>query len=307
MGMSAAATETATAPAGTPPAGAATSAPAGAAILNPPGATPPAVRDAGGPPPAAPPAPAAPVLGRGGTALPPESVAQRVDRERRKLLREEYGTDDAARVEQIRAQRKADAARLQGLAEAEDARKREAMTAQQRLEADLAKERERAVTLETRLKTLEEERVMERQSSQLHDLASKHVDPSLVDWALIRFQRYVQSAPVDQIKRLTPRAIERWFEKFVSENPKAKREAAAPTPAPTPDQAPAKVAPAPEKPPRRVPLATSTAARGGAPTPRAPAAQAGAVAGKTIKPGLPNSMTKAEVNAYLATKGMRPY
>ena len=252
--------------------------------------------------------PAPTVLGRGGTQVPPESVAARIDRERRRLLREEYGTDDMTRVAQIREQRKSEAERFKALSTAEEARQREAMTAQQRLEADLAKERERVVALETQIRELKEAQVIDRQTAQLTEIASKHIDPSLAEWALSRFQRHLREMPVEQIKRLTPRAIDRWFAKFAEDNPRARKELPTGS-AKAPDQAPARVEPAPEKQPRRVPLATTPARAGGAPKPRAPGgpAPAGTVGGKTLKPGLPNSMTRAEVQEFMKSKGMRPY
>jgi len=240
--------------------------------------------------------------------VPTESVAARIDRERRRLLREEYGTDDATRVAQIREQRKTESERFRTLSAAEEARQREAMTAQQRLEADLAKERERAATLEAQIKELRDSQVIDRQTAQLTEIASKHIDPSLSEWALSKFQRHLREMPVDQIKRLTPRAIERWFVKFAEDNPRARKDLP-PNTSKTADQAPAKVEPAPAVTPRRVPLATSTARNGGAPKPRAPGGPVpgGTVGGKTIKPGQPNSMTRAEVQEFMKSKGMRPY
>lgn len=251
--------------------------------------------------------PAPTVLGRGGNQVPPESVAARIERERRRILREEYGTDDMARVAQIRDQRKSEAERFKALSSAEEARQREAMTAQQRLEADLAKERERAAALETQIQGLKEAQVIDRQTAQLSEIASKYIDPSLSEWALSKFQRHLREMPVEQIKRLTPRAIERWFSKFAEDNPRARKELPGATK--TPDQVPAKVEPAAAPSPRRVPLATTPARAGGAPKPRAPGGPTpgGTVGGKTLKPGQPNSMTRAEVTEYMKTKGMRPY
>lgn len=294
--------------AGTPPAA------PGVAPVPAPAASAPA---AGAPPAPAPAAPAsaagaAPVIGRGGAPIPPEKISDRVDRERRRLFREEYGTEDAAEVAKIRAKRKEDADRLQRFQSEEETRTREAMTAQQKLEADLAAERAKREGLEAQLRDMRESAAVSQQTTQLTEIAAKVIDPDLVEDALGRFQRHLRGLDVDQIKRLTPRAIERWFAKLVEDRPKFKLQPVA-APAGTPDRAPAAVAPpaaAPAKPvPRRVPLATSTAARGGVPRARPPAGPAdpSVVGGKDVRPGRPNSMNRQELNEHLRARGLRPY
>lgn len=237
---------------------------------------------------------AAPTVGRGGQ-MAPEAISERVARERRKVLREEYGTDDPKKISEIRAARKAEADEVKKLRDAEAERQRAALTEQQRLQADLERERERAAKLEAELTETRTQTQVEKQTAELRNIATRFVDADASDLALLHFQRHVQSLPVVEVKRLTPKAIERWFRKFAADHPKyARTDAPAAT---TPGPLPPKVA-APTPPARKVGLTS-----GARPTPRTAAKPAAAP--PPAKPIM--EMTKAELRAYQRARGLAPW
>lgn len=267
-----------------------------------------------------PPEPPPPPEQQGGQPQPPPQQGQHEDlrfqnrlaRERKKWLRDEFGTDDLERVKAIKAERAKQAEEQKRVAEEhkrlkaeEDKRKRESMSEQERLKADLEREKKRALEYQQKVKDLEAQQAYTEQNVVIEGIAQKHVDPDLLEDAMDRFARYVRTLDKKQLGALNERQIDRWFQKLATDKPKfAKPVEEKPADA-KPDQAAVKVgeqAPKPAAAPQRRVVTTSRKAvggkTGGKPVPPGPS--------KTAKPGQPNSMTKAELNRQYKEKTGRP-
>lgn len=255
--------------------------------------------------------PAQPVVGSGGSKLSSETLTTRLERERKRILKAEYGTTDQAEISRIKAERAKQAEEYAALKAKQDEVDRQSMTEQQKLQADNETLKKQNAELNEKLTAMQERQVIDQQTNAVSKIAGTYVDPLMIEEALFSFQRHVSKLSPDEVKRLTPRAIDRWFKNLAETKPGYKLRLANGTAG---DQkvddskiaAPAKVAD-PKPPVRRIALTTSNQPKGGAakPAPKAPAA--GTVAGKTVRPGQPNSMSKAELTAYMKSKGMRPF
>ncbi len=244
-------------------------------------------------------------VGKGGRPIPPDRLKDRlVDEARRaeaKFLRAEYGTSDPAKVAQIRKER-ADAIKYAAEHRTKDEERRRAeMSERERLEADLAKERAERERAQAELTDLRQQATVEKQTQQLTEIAGKHVAPQFTRYAIVDFNRHLRTLSVEDHRRLTPRAIERWFAKYAEENSVF---AATPAPKSAP-KAPAQ----PVAPTRREGISTTRAAKGGPPRPAAPSAptRGDLYKGKTPKPGLPNSMNRTELREYMNAKGLKAW
>lgn len=260
-------------------------------------------------PEAAPPeAPRSPfVAGRGGQPIAAEPLKIRLEEERirtrNRLLREEYGTHDPDKVAAIKKER-ADAVKFASEFKAKEGeRQRAEMTERDRLAADLAAAQAEREKLKAELTDLQQQTTAERQTAQLTEMAGKHVAAKFARYALVDFNRHLRSLPVEEHRRMTPRAIDRWFAKYAAENPEFAATAAEKKSKPA---APATPPPQPA-PVRREGITTTRAPRGGAPRPTAPSnpSDPGLYRGKTPKPGLPNSMNRAELSAYMKERGLK--
>lgn len=248
-----------------------------------------------------------PVVGTGGT-ISPERVSQVRERARRAALREAFGTDDPAKIQQIKAQRakeqeaiQAEREELARLREQEEARKRESMSEQEKLNADLEKARQEAERYKNEIETMKREAAFREQDQQVQSIASEFIDPEASEFVCDKFARHVMSLPKSKVKAMKPEDVQKWFRDFAAQHPKFARQAG--------DQPPAQLEkPKPKPQPRRVPVRTSKKPVGGKPSAQP---QTGATqtpdrsGGKTVLPGRKDSMTKAELREHLSAKGMR--
>lgn len=267
---------------------------------------------AGGTPPAPVPpvVPPAPVVGRGGGEIPAERVSEiRVAERaaaRRLFNKENYGTEDEDEVTRIKA---ANAAKLKKADELEAEQEKQRLASlsdKDRLTEELRVEREgRAKDKEK----LERERDVARQSLEVErqdvlisSLASKYVKPSLLKAAKVEFGEYVDSLTQTQMKALKQADIDKWFAKFVKDNPDYKP--AAPAVAKTAEELAAEKAErdkarAPVVPPKRPVGAPARPGARPAPTPAAKTGK-GFFNGKSIK-----ELNKAELAAYRKSLGLK--
>jgi len=247
------------------------------------------------------------VVGTGG-AISPDRVSQVRERARRAALREAFGTDDPKKIEAIRAERekeaesiKAEREELARLRTEEETRKRERMSEQEKVQADLEAAREETKKYKAELEQLRSDTAYREQDKQISSIAEKHIDPEMIEFVTDRFARYVQTLPKTKVKRIKPEDVESWFSDFVKKNPKYAK------PVDTTGQPPANVVEAkPAK--RRVPVRTTRQPIGGKPSAQpVPSAQntPDRSAGKTVLPGRKDSMTKGELRDHLKSKGLR--
>jgi len=244
---------------------------------------------------------AAPVVAPDGKQIPAKPLEDRLARQKRQVLREEYGTSDPEKIKAIRAER---AAKLQAAEEREkeyerlrrqeDARKRARLSTEQKLAADLKAKDDQIAALRAEVEQAKTMSVVDRQDRQIGTIALKYLDPGSVDYAKYQFSKYVKALPQEKQQRLNDIRIERWFEKFSKENPKFARVAPE-------TQAPAPAVPAPKPPVRRAPVSHGRPVAPPRPATAHPD-QPGVYNGKTVKPG-PNAMTRAEYREFKKSRG----
>ncbi len=270
----------------------------------PAGGTPPAAA-----PPAAapPPAPAPRVVGHGGGEIPPERVSEIRAAERRKFNKENYGTEDEDEVARIKASNAAKLKKAEEL-EAEQEKKRlESLSEKDRLAEELRVERaqraEEKSKLERERDVARQSLEVERQDVLITSLASKYVKPSLLKAAKVEFGEYIDTLTQTQMKALKQPDIDKWFAKFVKDNPDYKP--AAPAVTKTAEELAAEKAErdknrAPVVPPKRP---VGAPARPGTRPAPAPAAKTGKgfFNGKAVK-----DLNKTELAAYRKSLGMKP-
>ena len=205
------------------------------------------------------------------------TAAAKAEADHKAWLKSKFGTDDPAEAEKK-------IAALGKLEADEEKRRRNAMSEQEKLQTDLAREKEARVKAEARAKEAEASWQHEKQSSTIERLASGHIAPEYVeDVVHAVFARHVKSLPKDEAEALTEKDVAKWFADFAKRKPAF---------AATQEQKQAAAAP------RRQPVGTS-----GAPAQPPPAPNAGP-AGKVMHPGRPNSMTDQEAKAALRKQGL---
>jgi len=292
----------------------------------PPGAPPIAAPPPAAPvitPPAAPPAPPPPAR----AAQDDDDLEQRASdirlRERRKALKEQWGTSDPDEIEKIKARRaEDDAARareqeeLKQLRADRDERERSKMTEVERLQTDLNTANGRIKELEGQLSAAKQEALSERQNGAVKQAAVRHrikAKAAVMRVVLAEFGAYYLSLPALEKRRfadptVAERQLDRWMRTFAKENPEMCE--AAPKPAvegdPPPPAAPA-AGPPPAKPAVRRPLGAPPAPRQNPQARTPPGVRPPGVDenGKTVKPGLPNSMNRSELEAYKRKQGLK--
>jgi hypothetical protein len=232
---------------------------------------------------------------------------------RRKLL-SDLGVDDPntfkTRIEQERAE-------LARLKKAEEDAKRSQMTEVERYRADLEAARAETAKRDARIAELEETIYAGQGDAMARAAAAPHVDPEFADYALVLLKRSLHGMSDEQIAEATTEgAMRRFFRRLVAERPKLARaaEPEAPTNPPRSVAAAAPRRPAQQPVPKRqvappsaLRRAAGAPAQRPAPSPAKQDARGGELNGKTVKPGQPNSMTKAELGHYLAQTGRKMY
>lgn len=203
------------------------------------------------------------------------SAAAEAEARHKAWLLEKYGTDVPEKIEEWHAQQKA-------LAEAEEKRKREAMSEREKLQADLEAERKATAQYKQQLEEAKRQAAFEKQNSAIRSLASNHVDSRYVDAAMVMLARHVRSLPPNEKKSFGPKQTERWFVQFVKDQPAFGKEQ--------------------EKAKRREPVTTGASPAEMGQTQPKPLASADA-AGKTLAPGHPNSMSDKEARDYMRKMG----
>jgi len=253
---------------------------------------------------------ARPTVGRGGQQMDATAISERLARQERRLLRQHYGTDDPAQIEEIKRKNKERDERLAALeterqerAKKEEDAKREKMTREEQLAADLAKKDAEILALKNQVQEARTESLTTQQDQIVTRVALKYVDESMLDAARVVLAKHVRGLSKVEQRRFNDKRLDQWFARLVKDNPRYARELPAPKPADQTAEAP-KTAVAAPKPVRRVPVGGTRPGTKPAPRPRD---QVEGSSGKTVRPGLPNSMTKKELNAHLRSNGMRPW
>ena len=203
------------------------------------------------------------------------ALKSRLQRATRSELKERFGTDDPEDIKQkldllATYEAEKEETRLANLSELE--RERE-MRARAEGERDEWKRQHGE---------LRDSYLVRKEHSRIESIASKHVDPTMQDYALGQFQRYLTSSLSDeQIENLTDPEIEQWFTQKVREIPKLARDFQA----------------APPPPPAIVPLSNGPQAG------NQPAPPQGVQPTKSFSPSAANAMTRQEAIAEARKQG----
>jgi hypothetical protein len=276
--------------------------PEGQALLE--AATPPQPT----PPTATPPATPKPdaVVGAGGQVLEGESLKDRLDRERaaerKRALIEAYGTDDPAKIAEIKEAAKKRDEENAKFKRLEEARQRARLTASQRAEADNRAKDARIKELEEQIIRQKREGVAMKQDSIINETVGRYVRPERLKYVRRDFADHIKSLPDDKRRAFSPKDLDKWVKKFVEENPDFGIASTAPAPKePAAPPAPEKKEAAPTPPPRTKPITTAKP-----PSPRSNTGPSDPdpLAGKTPRPGLPNSMNAKELKLFKQRQGI---
>lgn len=196
----------------------------------------------------------------------------------RAWLKERYGTDDQEQIDAWHAKQKE-------LAEAEEKRKRDAMSERDRLQADLEAERKAAAAYKEQLAAAKRQAAYEKQTSAIKLIASTHVDSRYIDASAVLLAQHVRSLSAEERKTFGPEQVKKWYANLVKEQPAFGKEAVQP-----------------QKPKRQEPVTTGASPAETGPAQPKPVSSAEA-AGKTLVPGKPNSMSDKEARDYMRQKG----
>lgn len=231
-------------------------------------------------------------------------------REKKKLLREEYGTDDPDKVAEIKAERQARLDEHARLKETDEANKRAQLSEVERLTADVNRLTSENEKLAAKIKLLETDNVVSKQDAKIRSIAVQYIQPNKLKYAVIDFGEYVRSlTKADQAKMDEIRTTN-WFKKFARENPDMALGATPPAVA-----AKAVVKDDDAEPPKAgtppvVQRPTARVVPAGRPRPAVPVAAKPAVAdplaGLTPRPGQPNSMNRQQLAQHMKNQGLRP-
>jgi TolA-binding protein len=230
--------------------------------------------------------------------IPQEALTTRLERARkaeRERILKSLGYESADKA-------KADFEELKKLRVEKEASEREKMTELQRFQTDLETERKLRIELEGKLKEESNARLYEKQDAAIYQIAARHVDSSSLKLKTAKreFAEYIDSLPKSQVSRMNEKDIEKWFSKFTKENPEFARKDA---PVIEVKEEPKAVEPL-RKPAGAPPIVKKTGAPQPVGTSKDPALD---TKGKTPRPGLPNSMTRAELTEYLKKMRLQSY
>lgn len=229
-------------------------------------------------------------------------------RERRKALKDNWGTDDPVQIEAIKAKQaeeKAERERrdqeLEALRLEKTERERSQLSEVEKLKLDLTAANDKVAALERERDAAKQEVFTERQNS-LVGLAAARLRVRSKFLRMVRADlgsHYLALSSIEK-KRFDEKALDRWMKGYIKENPEIVEVDATPTPVVTDPPAPR--APAP---PVRRPVGGPPARPGARPTSVSTPRHGTNAAGKTTKPGQPNSMNAQELRDYQKTLGYR--
>lgn len=269
--------------------------------------------DAGGTPPAQPPPAAAPPVRGHGGVIPEERISEirRAEREkeRKRVWKELYGTDDEKEVQRIVAEQKAKAQKADEMEAEREKAKLAELTENERLKRELETERQQRADEKKRLETERdrerEARELQQQDLQITGLATKHIAPKFLKTAKVDFNEYVEKLSKTELAALDDKAITKWFAEYAKNNPEFAPQKPAPAKTQEEIDKEAKARAREITPVKRAPIG---APRGAAPRTPPPAARPltgpGTYKGKKVK-----DLNRKELAEYAKTQGLKklPY
>lgn len=188
----------------------------------------------------------------------------RLARAKRQALADLLGTDDAEAI-------KAKLARAEALEKEADERKRAEMSEVERLQHDLARQRQVALRAQAEARALREQQEIREQQRAVETIAARHVAGKFVGMASRELREHLRSLDPKAVDGWTEKDIAKWFQAFAAKQPEIAASARTRT---------------------KAPIGASTQAP--RPATDLPSSTAGTNGGKTFRPGQSNSMTRAE-------------
>jgi hypothetical protein len=199
----------------------------------------------------------------------------------RARLKAIFGTDDATEIAKIKTE-------WEDLKKQQDEAKRQSMSREQQLEADLATARAATAAAEARVLAAEEDRAFTQNDVKIKRIATQAIAEEYVDDVATIFARQaLAKLSARQLDKLTDKDIEKWFADFAKKKPAFARTAAAPAAAPA------------DRTQVKKPLTT-----GARPEQKPGANATTTAAGKTPRPGQPNSMNRGEFEKFKRERGI---
>jgi hypothetical protein len=175
--------------------------------------------------------------------------------------------------------------RLKELETADETRKREEMSATEKLEADLKQERKLRVDADQRALRVTENYVIDKQESRISKIAAKHIDPDYVEEILPKFAVHLRkNFDEEQLKTIGDKDIEDWFKEYATKKPKLAREHNS-------------------KP--RVPLTNGARTEGRSQAGDGGGTQSGKANGRSFAPSAENAMSRQDARVEAAKLGYR--
>ena len=258
--------------------------PPGAPAAATPPATPPAPEPAK-PPPAADDDPDKEPTpdDKGMVTMPFKSFQTRVKRASKADLLKMFGTDDRDKLLQWKKD-------YDGYQTKQEEERRAKLAEEERLKEDIEKEKKARERAEKKLQDREEQILIDRQEREIRNVCSKHIDSEYVDdVALPAFAKHCAALSEEEREALTEADVEAWFKDYAAKKPKLAKEAGGTQTPTTPT----------------TPIVQQKINTGAGPRMRPVPPPAGALQGKTPKPGQANSMTKQELAEYKKQSGFQ--
>jgi len=212
--------------------------------------------------------------------FPIKAFKTRINRATKKELKKIFGTDDRDAI----LKQKDDYEKLVNEREQE---RRAKLQESERLKEDLKKATDEKEALKREYEAKEEARLAAEGAADVKKIASAHVEEKYAKYAYRDFKKHVRKLSDEEVDKLAgDDKVAAWFQQWAKENPEMAKKATTDTD---------------DKGKKKVGINT-----GGKDENRPPPPGSGAnLAGKTPRPGQPNSMTKAELAEYMRGKGLR--
>lgn len=202
--------------------------------------------------------------------IPFSKFATRVNRAKKKSLMDVFGTDDREKIKGMKTE-------YEAAVNKREEERRAKLEETERLKEDARKEKERADTLQAKLDSEAENRLVKGTVDELSTMATAAgTQPKFARYAIADFKEHLKKLDEDALEALTDAEINTWFATWVKDNPEM-----------------AKAAGSADKP---------KVTDGAAPNKPTPPKAGDAGMQKTLKPGQPGSMNKDEVRAAFGGK-----
>lgn len=257
------------------------------------------------------------VVGHGGKPMSQEAIAERTQRAIRANQRKLFGTTDEEEIKKIIERGKAKGnvmsddqqKEYERLKRLEESRQRARMTAEQRRAKELEERDAQIAELKEQLKERDTQEAVRKQDAVITEAASPYIDDKYMKHARRDLGAHLlelQKEKPEQFAKFGPTQLKRWFEKYAQDYPAFAKQQEETTTTTTTEGGDGDGKPAttstPSRPVRRPVTTTGKQARPPAPAPKD---GPGMFKGKTVKPGQPNSMTKAELREYMKSQGRK--